>query len=307
MIIKPMNELAKSVKVISDAVDKLLLDKKEVSKLALICFLSKGHLLLEDVPGVGKTTLAIGLARLLGLDFVRIQMTSDLLPGDLLGVSIFDPQKGDFVFHKGPLFTSLVLVDEINRASPRTQSALLESMAEGQISVDGITYKLPAPFFVIATQNPAEETGVYPLPESQLDRFMMRLVVGYPSEGAERSLIRGDFNPENIKCDFCIDEIKKLMQNVSGVFLSDEIVNMILDIVRLSRNHKMINLGISPRGMMAIKICSQSHALLSGRDYVIPGDLKEIIIPVISHRIVPSENIDRLTVAQTLVSEVWAF
>lgn len=302
-----MNEILKSVKIISDAVDKLLLDKKDVSRLALTCFLSRGHLLLEDVPGVGKTTLAIGLARLLGLDFVRIQMTSDLLPGDLLGVSIFDPKKGDFIFHKGPLFNSLVLVDEINRASPRTQSALLESMAEKQISVDGITYPLPEPFFVIATQNPAEETGVYPLPESQLDRFMMRLVVGYPSEDAERSLIRGDFNQDNVKCDLYLEEIKNLRDNVSRVFLSDEIVDMILDIVHLSRNHRMIELGISPRGMMALKTCSQSYALLSGRDYVIPGDLKEIIIPVISHRLVPRDNIDRVTAAQTIVSEAWGF
>jgi MoxR-like ATPase len=302
-----MSELAKSVKIILNALDKLLLDKKEVSRLALTCFLSKGHLLLEDVPGVGKTTLAIGLSRLLGLDFVRIQMTSDLLPGDLLGVSIFDPKIADFVFHKGPLFNSLVLVDEINRASPRTQSALLESMAEGQISVDGVTYPLADPFFVIATQNPAEETGVYPLPESQLDRFMMRLVVGYPSENAERSLIRGDFNPDSIKCDFCIEEITTLRANVATVFLSDEIVDMILNIVHLSRSHKMLSLGISPRGMMAIKTCSQSLALLSGREYVIPDDLNEIIIPVISHRIVPKDNIDRVTAAQTIVSEAWGF
>lgn len=307
MTIKPVSKSSNSVKIIRDAVDNLLLDKKEVSRLALTCFLAKGHLLLEDVPGVGKTTLALGLAKILGLDFVRIQMTSDLLPGDLLGVSIYEPKKGEFVFYKGPLFNSIVLVDEINRASPRTQSALLEAMAEGQISVEGTTYKLPDPFFVIATQNPAEESGVYPLPESQLDRFMMRLVVGYPSPQAEKALIRGEYRPENIKCETCLDEIKKLREEVPKVFISDEIVDMILSLVHASRNHKMIALGISPRGMLAIKTCAQARAILSDRDFVIPDDLKEIIIPVISHRLLSKNNLDRFTLAQTLVSEVWGF
>lgn len=289
--------------LISEA-NAILLGKAQPVLLALTAFLAKGHLLIEDVPGVGKTTMAVGLARLLGLDFVRIQMTSDLLPGDLIGVSLFDPKEQMFRFHKGPLFHSLVLADEINRASPRTQSALLEAMAEGQVSVDGITYELTKPFFVLATQNPKEESGVFPLPDSQKDRFIMKIEIGYPSLEAQKGLLTGG-HQRSINPVLTREQIITLQDTCKNIYLSDEIVEMILAITEHSKDTKDIRLGLSPRGMLALKFCAQAWAFLSGRDFVVPDDLKAVVMSVISHRIQPAIGLKAEAVCRKLIQETW--
>ena len=285
--------------------DSLLLDKPQTVRLALAAFLAKGHLLIEDVPGVGKTSLAVGLARLLGLDFARIQMTSDLLPGDLTGVTLFDQRDHAFKFHKGPIFHSLILADEINRASPRTQSALLEAMAEGQVSAEGVTYSLPQPFFVLATQNPKEEVGIFPLPESQMDRFLMKIEIGYPSKDAEKNLLKGNFQLKNFNTFLERKELTELREASEKIFLSDEIMDMILELTNQSRKDPRISLGLSPRGMLAIKSSSQAWAMLSMREHVIPDDLRAIALPVLSHRLHPAIGENGANMARLLVDEIW--
>ncbi|GAB6184184.1 AAA family ATPase [Thermodesulfovibrio hydrogeniphilus] len=267
--------------------------KENAIVLSLIAIFSKGHLLIEDFPGLGKTSLAIGLARILNLSFGRIQCTNDLLPTDITGVSIYNKNTGEFEFKPGPIFNNIVLVDEINRATPKTQSALLEAMAEEQVTVDGKTYKLQKPFFVIATQNPIETFGTYPLPESQLDRFMMKIRIGYPNKEAEMDILKGGSSRERLyQLTPCMDkeEIINLQNEIKNVYLSEKIINWILDFINATRRDSRILLGLSTRAGLAITYTSKTLAFFRGRDYVIPEDVKEIISYVVPHRIILKEE-----------------
>ncbi len=273
----------------------ILKGKSRALKLSLICFLSRGHLLIEDLPGVGKTILALGLARISSLSFGRIQCTSDLLPSDILGVAIYNQRTAEFEFKPGPIFNNVVLVDEINRAMPKTQSALLEAMAERQITTDGKTYKLPEPFFLIATQNPIESYGVFPLPESQLDRFTMKISIGYPDKNSFIEILkRGDeaYKIKNIEPVTSKEEILKIQKEIEDIYVSDKIYAYISDITEATRKHPNIAAGLSIRGSLHLLECSKASAFFSGRDYVIPEDVKELAPYVISHRlIVRSESL----------------
>lgn len=270
-------------------IKRVVRGKDEVINYSLVCFLSGGHLLLEDVPGVGKTTLALALSKVLGLSFSRIQFTSDLLPSDIVGVSIYDQSKRSFVFKKGPIFSNVVLADEINRATPKTQSALLEAMAEGRVSVDGVAYELPQPFFVIATQNPVEQHGTFPLPESQLDRFSMRLSIGYPDFETEVQIIRGE-NPlekiERLKPLAKLQDILSSFQNIKRFYVSPEVAQMIVRIAHSIREHPKVLLGVSTRGLMHLVACAKSLAFTKGRDFVVPEDILELAPLCLAHRIV---------------------
>ncbi|WP_226818327.1 MoxR family ATPase [Acidithiobacillus montserratensis] len=288
------------------ALAEVLLGKERAIRLALTGFLAGGHILVEDVPGVGKTTLALGLARLLGLDFARVQMTADLLPGDILGSSVFDPRSQHFVFHPGPVFHGVVLMDEINRASPRSQSALLEAMAEGQVSADGQSMPLPDPFFVIATQNPQEHAGVFPLPESQLDRFILRFSLGYPGREAERLLIQGkNQHPADLSALAHQNLLQKWRQQVTEVFLGTEMEDMLLQIVQRSRMDARIRMGLSPRALLALKSAAQAWAFLAGRDFVIPDDLCAVAVPVLAHRLLSTASLSGENLALLLGQESW--
>ncbi|KFZ37285.1 ATPase AAA [Shewanella mangrovi] len=270
---------------ITAQLQKVLIGKPQVVKLALTCILAKGHLLIEDLPGMGKTSLSQALAQTLGLSHQRIQFTSDMLPADILGVSIFDKQQAEFVFHPGPIFRQMILADEINRASPKTQSALLEAMAEQQITVDGITHHLPKPFFVIATQNPSEQSGTFPLPESQLDRFMMRLSIGYPSLAAELAMLKGD--DSNISAlPQCIDPLtlSEMQQRCAAVTASDALLNYLLALVDESRNLTE-GFGLSPRASKALLAAAKAWAFLDGREYLVPEDVQAVFTSVAEHRI----------------------
>ncbi|MFN3471049.1 MAG: AAA family ATPase, partial [Aquificaceae bacterium] len=247
------------IEAIKLEIGKVLKGKDHIINYSLVCFLSGGHLLLEDIPGVGKTTLALSMAKVLGLSFARIQFTSDLLPSDILGVSVYDQAKKNFVFKRGPIFNNLILADEINRATPKTQSALLEAMAEGKVSVDGITYELPQPFFIIATQNPVEQYGTYPLPESQLDRFSMRLSLGYPDPETEAQILRGE-NPiekvERLKPLVKPQEILTAMDNIKRFYVSPEVAQLVVAIGQATRQHPKILLGVSTRALMHLVSCA---------------------------------------------------
>jgi MoxR-like ATPase len=268
--------------------DRIVVGKPEAMKLAVACLLARGHLLIEDIPGVGKSTLAQALAATLGLKYARVQFTSDLLPADVLGVSIFDPGTQAFRFHQGPVFNSVVLADEINRAPPKTQSALLEAMEERQVSLDGQTRKLPDPFFVIATQNPVEQIGAYPLPESQLDRFLMRLRMGYPDIASERQILRSQENAAlpTTTAGLVADDVIRLQDAVQNVTVEDSIVDYMLAIVERTRNHESLALGVSPRGSQALYRAVQALSLVEGRDYAIPDDVKRLAVPLFAHRVV---------------------
>ena len=262
--------------------------KEDVIELALAALAASGHLLLEDVPGVGKTTLAQALARSLDLGFARVQFTSDLLPGDITGVSIYDQARGQFVFKPGPLFANLVLADEINRTTPRTQSCLLEAMAEGQVSVDGAARPLPSPFMVLATQNPHEHAGTYPLPESQLDRFLLRLSIGYPAPLVERELLLGGGTAvelHHLKPVATAQDVRRLQAAVPGVRVAGEIADYVLALVAATRATPLISLGASPRGAIALLGVAKARALLRGRGYVEPDDVKELCVPCLAHRV----------------------
>ena len=277
------------LKEIVSSLSFYLQGKEKAIELTLITFFSRGHLLIEDLPGLGKTTLAIGIAKILGLDYGRIQGTSDLLPSDILGVSVFNKEKSQFEFKPGPIFNNVVLVDEINRATPKTQSALLEAMGEKQITVDGNTYKLPKPFFVIATQNPSEHYGTFPLPESQLDRFLMKISIGYPSREAEKEIIKGGSKRESlyqIEPILTKDEILKIQDEITKVYVSDKIADYILDIVWATRESKYLEAGLSTRGTLAIVSAAKTNAYFEGRDYVIPEDIKKLYPYVIPHRLI---------------------
>ncbi|HBO4327280.1 TPA: AAA family ATPase [Pseudomonas aeruginosa] len=270
------------------AVDEILLGKDRQVRLALACLLARGHLLIEDLPGMGKTTLSHALARVLGLSFQRIQFTSDLLPGDILGTSVFDKDSGQFVFHPGPIFAELVLADEINRATPKSQSALLEAMEEGQVTIEGATRPLPEPFFVIATQNPASQGGTFSLPESQLDRFLMRLSLGYPGRAAERSLLLGEARRDLLpRLEPLLDHaaLAAFQAEVLKVRASDALVDYVLRLVEATRTQPAFALGLSPRGSLALLAAARAWALLAGRDYVIPEDVQAVLPAVAGHRL----------------------
>ncbi|MEW3861243.1 AAA family ATPase [Pseudomonas aeruginosa] len=270
------------------AVDEILLGKDRQVRLALACLLARGHLLIEDLPGMGKTTLSHALARVLGLSFQRIQFTSDLLPGDILGTSVFDKDSGQFVFHPGPIFAELVLADEINRATPKSQSALLEAMEEGQVTIEGATRPLPEPFFVIATQNPASQGGTFSLPESQLDRFLMRLSLGYPGRAAERSLLLGEARRDLLpRLEPLLDHaaLAAFQAEVPKVRASDALVDYVLRLVEATRTQPAFALGLSPRGSLALLAAARAWALLAGRDYVIPEDVQAVLSAVAGHRL----------------------
>ncbi len=270
------------------AVDEILLGKDRQVRLALACLLARGHLLIEDLPGMGKTTLSHALARVLGLSFQRIQFTSDLLPGDILGTSVFDKDSGQFVFHPGPIFAELVLADEINRATPKSQSALLEAMEEGQVTIEGATRPLPEPFFVIATQNPASQGGTFSLPESQLDRFLMRLSLGYPGRAAERSLLLGEARRDLLpRLEPLLDHaaLAAFQAEVPKVRASDALVDYVLRLVEATRTQPAFALGLSPRGSLALLAAARAWALLARRDYVIPEDVQAVLPAVAGHRL----------------------
>jgi MoxR-like ATPase len=261
--------------------------KAEVVRLSLVCLLARGHLLIEDVPGVGKTTLAHALARSVQCNFHRLQFTSDMLPSDVLGVTIYNAHTQSFEFKTGPVFTNFLLADEINRATPKTQSALLEAMNEGQVTIESHSYPLAQPFMVIATQNPVEHHGTYPLPESQLDRFLLRMRIGYPDRQAEREILRNsDGNPgDSLRAVVSTEELLDLQSLVHRVSVDDALVDYMLSIVEKTRTNENLSLGVSPRGAQALYRATQALALLEGRDYVIPDDVKRLIIPVCAHRI----------------------
>ncbi len=261
--------------------------KPEVIRLSLVCLLARGHLLIEDVPGVGKTTLGQALARSVDCEFQRLQFTSDMLPSDVLGVTIYNAQTREFEFKRGPIFTNFLLADEINRATPKTQSALLEAMNELQVTIDGRSYSMDTPFMVIATQNPVEHYGTYPLPESQLDRFLLRVRIGYPDSRSEREIMRDTARQSPALAPAVSGEdVAQLQQWVRAVRVDDSILDYIMAIVEKTRSHDSLSLGVSPRGAQALYRSSQALALLEGRDYTTPDDVKRLVGPVFAHRVV---------------------
>jgi MoxR-like ATPase len=296
---------------IVEYLSRYLYGKDSALKLALITFCSKGHLLIEDLPGLGKTTLALALAKVLGLSFGRIQCTSDLLPSDITGLSIYNKNSGTFEFHPGPIFNNIVLVDEINRATPKTQSALLEAMGEKQTTIEGKTYPHPQPFFVIATQNPVEHFGTFPLPESQMDRFMMKISIGYPSAKEEAEILRKESRREaleDLRTVMTRNEVIHMQDAIQErVFISEKILSYILEIVKTTRNHEYIRAGISTRGGLAITFSAKTRAYLAGRDFVIPEDIRELSEYTLPHRIVLKEeyeNIDKQELVRSITDSV---
>jgi MoxR-like ATPase len=290
-------------------IDKVFLGKSAAVTQVLVGLISRGHILIEDVPGVGKTVLARALARSLDLSFSRIQLTPDLMPSDILGVSIYDAKSGTFEFKRGPVFANIVLADEINRTTPRTQAALLEAMNESQVSVDGRTMKLEQPFLVIATQNPFEFEGTYFLPENQLDRFALRIRIGYPSREVESRIIRERPSAvalEQIEPVMRADDLIEIQNRVTEVRIDDSLVNYALDLVEVTRDHEHLEVGVSPRGTLAFIRAAQAAALLMGRDYVVPDDLKSLFVPACAHRVVSKSYLHggQAASAEQVLSEI---
>jgi MoxR-like ATPase len=280
------------------AIESIILGKSTQVRLAVCCLMARGHCLIEDLPGVGKTTLSQSIARAFGLAFNRIQFTSDLLPADILGVSIFDPEQQSFKFHPGPIFAHFLLADEINRATPKTQSALLEAMEEKQITVEGATHRLEDPFFVIGTQNPLDQSGTFPLPESQLDRFMMKLSLGYPDQAAERSLLSGS-NPRDLMYDLqpavSKERFLEIQAAVDKVHCSEPLLDYVQALIQATRNPGLFVYGISPRAGLAIVQASKAWALMDGRGHAEPGDVQAVFGVIADHRLTPAEQHSRPT------------
>jgi MoxR-like ATPase len=302
-----------TLQVAVDEIATVLLGKDKQIRLALCCLISGGHLLIEDLPGMGKTTLAHALARVFGLEFNRIQFTSDLLPADILGVSIFDQRDSTFSFHPGPIFRQLILADEINRSTPKTQSALLEAMEEGQVSIEGVTRPLPAPFFVIATQNPVSLAGTFPLPESQLDRFLMRIGIGYPDPQAERVLLeRGDQDDRGaqLKQRLTVTDLIAMRQAANAVKLSGSLLDYVQRLVAWTRGGGDFHFGLSPRGSIALVRAVRTWAFMEGRQHALPEDVQAILPAVVEHRLRTGMDAEGRTgnaLAQSLLSEVDVF
>jgi len=273
---------------LENTLDLVLRGKPEAVRLSLVCLLARGHLLIEDVPGVGKTTLAQALARCIDSGFHRLQFTSDMLPSDVIGVTVYNAHSEEFEFKPGPIFTNFLLADEINRTTPKTQSALLEAMNERQVTIDGRTMPLTEPFMVIATQNPQEHHGAYPLPESQLDRFLMRVRIGYPDTASERLILRNtdELQSATLKPVLNRADLLELQERTREVTVDDALLDYILAIVEKTRTHEALALGVSPRGSQALFRAAQAKALLEGRAYVIPDDIKQLAVPVFGHRVV---------------------
>ena len=274
-------------------IESVLIGKPHQVKLALACLLAKGHILIEDLPGMGKTTLANTLAMTLGLSYQRIQFTSDLMPADVIGIAIFDEVKKSFQLHPGAIFNQVVLADEVNRASPKTQSALLEAMEEGRVSVDGVTHQLPEPFFVIATQNPMSHAGTYPLPESQLDRFMMRLSLGFPSIDAERKILQSTTShreADNIEPFLQVEQLREIQQHIAAITVAPAIIDYVIALCRMSRDTDSKAKALSPRAGKSLLAAAKSWAFMENRDYVIPEDIQAVFSPVCEHRLAPQQH-----------------
>ncbi len=302
-----MSKLELLTKKLLDQSASVIAGKTEKIKLIWVAILCNGHVLLEDLPGVGKTTLAQALAHLLGLKYQRIQFTADLLPSDILGAQIYDRDQQVFNFHKGPVFTQLLLADELNRATPKAQSALLEAMEEFQVSIDGRAVELPKPFFVIATQNPQSLAGTYPLPESQLDRFLIRLSLGYPDENMEKRLILGEVGRQNLKSLSSIFDdvtLPVLQKKVSEVDMTDVVLNYIMRLVHKTRDPSVCNVGLSPRGSQALAQASRALALVEGRNYVLPDDVQKVFEAVVGHRLKTLRSQSSASICQQILDSV---
>ncbi|MFT4609268.1 MAG: MoxR-like ATPase [Cellvibrionaceae bacterium] len=306
MSVKPVKNTttADLISSMTYQLNSILLGKDKCVKLSLACILAKGNLLIEDLPGMGKTTLAHGLAAVLALQFKRVQFTSDLLPGDVLGASIFNPKTSEFEFRAGPIFTQILLADEINRSSPKTQSALLEAMSENQVTVDGVSHQLDEHFFVIATQNSQHQTGTFPLPESQLDRFMMRISLGYPDPKSERELLKG-VDPKqrlaSLKPELSLQALKQLQDIVGNISVSDQLLDYFQRLLTYTRESGDFSHGLSPRAALAWLHCAKAWALIHQRQYVMPEDIQQLMLPVVGHRLLPSEL---ETVARNVVDKI---
>lgn len=299
------------VGVIDTLAERYLRGKIQAIRLAVIGLLADGHILLEDIPGLGKTTLALALARVLGLDFGRIQCTSDLLPSDITGLSIFDREQGQFKFMPGPIFSNLLLVDEINRAMPRTQSALLEAMEEGRVTVEGVTYPLPEPFMVVATQNPVEQVGTYPLPESQLDRFSLCTGIGYPPEAVEKSIIRGGGIREQLRELQPLISHEQILEAKAAVrdqvYLSEKVTDYLFALIAATRESPLILSGISTRGGLTLAAAAKAAAYLDGRDHVLPEDVKTVALAGGAHRLIlrpEQETLGKREVLKSLLQKI---
>ena len=299
------------IEIITDSLGQYLQGKEASLRLSLISFFSHGHLLIEDLPGLGKTTLAIGIAKALGLSFGRIQCTSDLLPTDITGLSIYNKTGGDFEFHQGPIFNNIVLCDEINRATPKTQSALLEAMGEKQVTIEGKTYKLPNVFCVIATQNPSEQYGTFPLPESQLDRFMMRISIGYPSHKAEKEILKIGSTQEALHSIAPVmdpEEVTLIQEDIEkNIYVSDKVLDYALAIIHATRKNDLLSAGLSTRGALTLVNTAKTNAYFHGRDFVIPEDIKELAEFTIPHRVLfkeEYENINKRGVIKSFIEEI---
>jgi len=288
-------------------IGKVIVGKDHVVELALCALIANGHVLLEDVPGTGKTVLAKSIAASAGIDFERIQFTPDLLPTDITGLNIVNIKDGEFSFHKGPIFTSILLADEINRATPRTQAGLLECMEERQVTVDGVTRKLPDPFFVIATQNPIETAGTFPLPEAQLDRFMMKLSMGFPSQDEEKKILERAMTGDKLKeLNAVVDagDILEWRQKAFEVKVHEQLLMYITDIVKATRSRSDVAAGVSPRGSIALLRCAQALAFMRGRDYVVPEDIKELAVPVLAHRLSITHTFGKSSSSEDIINKI---
>ncbi|BCN32435.1 AAA family ATPase [Anaeromicropila herbilytica] len=301
-------KLNTTVKAMQDNINKVIVGKKKVVNLMLTALIANGHVLLEDVPGTGKTLLAKTISRTLNLEFARVQFTPDLLPSDITGVNYYNPKQNEFIFRKGPVFSNLLLADEINRATPRTQSSLLESMEERQVTIDGVTYQLDAPFLVIATQNQIESAGTFPLPEAQLDRFLMQMSLGMPSLEEEINILNR-FMEENplLKLESVCskEELLELQREAKKIYIHPDLVEYIANIVKATRENKEISIGVSPRGSLALLNAVRAYAIIMERSYVVPEDIKELAIPVLAHRLIlPMGSTDGMN--RTFIQEILA-
>jgi MoxR-like ATPase len=299
--------MPQAVSAVADQLNQVILGKDRQIRLALACLLARGHLLIEDLPGVGKTTLAHALATSLGLRFQRVQFTSDLLPADILGVSVFNRESSQFEFHAGPVFTNVVLADEVNRATPRAQSALLEAMEENQVTVEGETRPLPKPFFVIATQNPSHQIGTFPLPESQLDRFLMRLELGYPDSRAERELLSGTDRRDllaRLQPQLDGDALIRMQSEVQAVHASAALLDYVQALVRHTRSSPDFAHGLSPRAALALLQAGRAWAYMADRDHVLPEDLQAVMSAVVGHRLAPGQSTDGHGRSESLVEKL---